>query len=280
MNVWRLKKYHLRKEPAGSSEASEGGQRLWIWGDGEEFYQRKLIEAFPGLGIVSVKGAKSSGYTWCARVDRAAPEIISGIEACLQAFNRTLCIESSLDECFALGWHSKPGKPGKPELTTLGQWISMAKSYDVDPDSRGSLPVAGLIAEQMAEFVRRHPLYRFSDGIVAALASNPEKAFDLPSSLAGMLSADCGIPFWDQALFKIRRTAQMKFCPTLEDKLDNVTGSVGVVREWVEGRKLILLDDILESGATLNETARALREGGAAGIYGLAATKTLKRAFS
>jgi predicted amidophosphoribosyltransferase len=178
-----------------------------------------------------------------------------------------------------LSWHSKPGKPGKPALTALGDLVHLAKSYDLNPDSAGSLPAAGLIAEQMVEFVRRHPLYRHSEGIVAALPSNPEKAFDLPHELAKLVSEDTSIPFLDAALVKKRRTAQMKCCPVLADKLDNITDSVGVREGGAAGKNLILIDDILESGATIQETAQALSRAGARRICGLVATKTLRCTF-
>jgi predicted amidophosphoribosyltransferase len=114
---------------------------------------------------------------------------------------------------------------------------------------------------------------------VGALPSNPDKAFDLPQALANLVSEDTGIPFLHGALFKKRRTAQMKHCPSIADKLDNIADSVGVQADEVAGKNLILIDDILESGATLEETARALYQGGAKRIFGLVATKTLKRKF-
>ena len=214
------------------------------------------------------------------KLENAAGHEKDEIESCFQVFCRTLCLETSLDECFALSWHSKPGKPGKPALTALGDLIHLAKSYDLDADGAGSMPAAGLIAEQMIEFVRRHPLYRRSDGLLAVLPSNPDKVFDLPQTLAIQVSEDTGIPFLDGTLFKKRRTAQMKLCPSMADKMDNVADSVGVRTDEVGGKNLILIDDILESGATLEETARALYQGGAKRICGLIATKTLKRRFT
>ena len=44
------------------------------------------------------------------------------------------------------------------------------------------------------------------------------------------------------------------------------------VRESVENRQILLVDDIFTSGATMNEAARCLKEAGAAQVYGLALT--------
>lgn len=278
MNIWRLSQFCIQAEKSSLGESS-GRQRLWIWGKGSEAYQQALQRAFPSLNIQSVRETEFGSFDWLLDIESATAQDQAEIETCLYALCRTLLIESPLHECFALGWHSKPGRPGKPALTTLGNLVHRAKSYSLDPDSAGSLPAAGLIAEQMIEFIIRHPLYRQSDGLVAALPSNPDKAFDLPKMLAQLISKDLGLPFFSQALYKKRRTAQMKHCLSMADKLDNIADSVGVGESHVAGRHLILIDDILESGATLRETARALSQGGANCVVGLVATKTLRRTF-
>ena len=279
MNVWRLSRFSIQAETLTPSQSTER-RRLWIWGRGPEFYQQKLRSAFPALDLQPISGADLGSFDWLLKLECAADREKTEIESCLQVFCRTLCLETSLDECFALGWHSKPGRPGKPALTALGDLIHLAKSYDLNADGAGSLPVAGLVAEQMIEFVQRHPLYRHSDGLVAVLPSNPEKAFDLPLTMANQVSEDTGIPFLGSALFKKRRTAQMKHCLSMGDKLDNIVDSLGARANEIAGRNLILIDDILESGTTLAETARALYQGGANRICGLIATKTLKRRFT
>ena len=270
MKIHKLKKASLQRD----------GSSGWIWADGPLLFYEKLQRAYPHLVWERNTVVKSKGYSWCAQVSGAIPEAWDDLADFLLLLRRTLLIESSLDECFALGWHSKPGQPGKPALTVLGQWIHMAKSYNMGTDSPGSLPVAGLIAEQMVEFIGRHPIYRLCDGLVAALASNPEKTFDLPQILAERLEEDTGIPFLHEALTKTRPTAQMKYCPRREDKLDNIHGSIACRDASVAGKRILIVDDIIESGITLMETCRSLREAGATAVYGLAATKTLKNRFS
>ncbi len=278
MNVWRLSQFSIQAEKPSPSESTEH-RRLWIWGKGSEAYQPALQRAFPSLNFQPVQDAEIGFFDWLLDIAGVTAGEKAEIETCLFAMRRTLLIETPLDECFALSWHSKPGRPGKPALTTLGDLVHRAKSYGLDPNSAGSLPAAGLIAEQMIEFIIRHPLYRQSDGLVAALPSNPEKAFDLPQMLAQLISKDLGLPFFRQALYKKRRTAQMKHCLSMADKLDNIADSVGVGESHVTGRHLILIDDIFESGATLRETARSLYQGGAKCVVGLVATKTLKCTF-
>ncbi len=278
MRVRRLKGYRIA--PASAVEGSSEGAGWWIWVDGSQGYAEKLREAFANVDLDVHQNARSPRFSWCARLQDVTEETLREIRRCLHLFSRTLWIENELsDDCFALGWHSRAGSRGKPDYTALGQWVHAAKSYGSDPDSRGSVTFAGLIADQMVEFISRHPLYRCADAVVSVLPSNPDKTFDLPFFLAQRISEDNDITHLRYALYKKRRTAPMKYCLTLEDKWDNISGSVGVRTLEVAGKALILVDDIYESGVTLTETARALRESRVGCLRVLVATKTLKTNF-
>ena len=280
MRIHRLKKYRLTPESDPQEKELKSRGNWLIRADGPVLYFDKLKNAFPELSFEFIARAKGKSHSWGARISDVSAEQVSEVDRCLKLFCRTLCFETRLAEVFALGWHSKPGREGKPPLTTLGQWIHLAKSYSTQSDGIGNTTVADLIAEQMAEFIQRHPLYRNCDGILSVLPSNPDKTFDLPAYLASNLEENCGIPFIRKALFKNRLTAQMKYCPTLEDKLDNITDSISVRHNLVTGKRLLIIDDIFESGVTLSETMRVLQSAQATALYGLVATKTLKRKFS
>jgi predicted amidophosphoribosyltransferase len=51
------------------------------------------------------------------------------------------------------------------------------------------------------------------------------------------------------------------------ERLRNVRRSMRVDRSYdIAGARLLLIDDVMASGATLNEAARAIRSGGAASV--------------
>lgn len=75
---------------------------------------------------------------------------------------------------------------------------------------------------------------------------------------------------WLNALERIRPTMP-QWELTLELRRKNIKGAFKVTRpEWVQGKMLLVVDDILTSGFTLNEAARVLKRSGAKRVVGLA----------
>ena len=67
----------------------------------------------------------------------------------------------------------------------------------------------------------------------------------------------------------------MKDCETPQEKLDNVRGAFAVTPAAdFAGKSVLLIDDIYQSGFTINEVGNVIGEAGASQVLGLAATKT------
>jgi predicted amidophosphoribosyltransferase len=75
-------------------------------------------------------------------------------------------------------------------------------------------------------------------------------------------------------LQKTRATRPQKDMVTMEQKRRNVAGAYAVHSPSVKGQRILLIDDIYDSGATINECARVLKAAGANKIYALTLTKT------
>jgi len=88
------------------------------------------------------------------------------------------------------------------------------------------------------------------------------RGFNQSRELARLISARRGLPIWHDALVRVRRTTpQMRLARAA--RTENIRGAFAGRAELVAGRQLLLVDDIMTTGATLEECARALLHAGA-----------------
>jgi len=94
------------------------------------------------------------------------------------------------------------------------------------------------------------------------------RRFNQSAMLAAAVSAQSGVPIAGAALKRVKPTAQQVGLSRSE-RAQNVQGAFRVPAEGkaaVAGRRLIVIDDVLTSGATVDGCARALLRAGAANV--------------
>lgn len=99
-------------------------------------------------------------------------------------------------------------------------------------------------------------------------ARKRERGFNQSQILAQELSEATHIPALKKVLKRTRNTKdQTKLTP--EERIQNVKGAFDLKDpETVKGKRIILVDDVITTGATLGECARVLSEAGAKQIMG------------
>ena len=99
-----------------------------------------------------------------------------------------------------------------------------------------------------------------------------ERRFNQAAILANQVSRLTGIPVAPLALTRIKQTASQVGMTAAERKL-NVAGAFAVPkprRDSINGKHILLIDDVITTGATLDAAARALKSVGAARVDALA----------
>jgi adenine/guanine phosphoribosyltransferase-like PRPP-binding protein len=128
------------------------------------------------------------------------------------------------------------------------------------------------LVEHLLAFCAAHPELTNVDAVVPIPPSTP-RGFDPVGALAGALGTRLDRPVWP-VLTKTRPSAPQKEMRTLAQKQANVAGAFAL-KEQVHGKRLLVLDDLYDSGATLEETTRVLHQGGAVYVYVLTLTRTI-----
>jgi predicted amidophosphoribosyltransferase len=138
---------------------------------------------------------------------------------------------------------------------------------------RGERRLARDLAARWIDLIALHPEWPRADAIVPVPPSL-QREFDPVTLLAQSLAEQLKVPALVAALVKTRTTRPQKDMTALAQKQANVAGAFALKTD-VRGKRLILVDDLFDSGATLAEAARVLARGGAASVIVLTLTKTI-----
>ncbi|MCP4536733.1 MAG: RecQ family ATP-dependent DNA helicase [Chloroflexi bacterium] len=117
-----------------------------------------------------------------------------------------------------------------------------------------------------------HPTLTDVDAIVPVPLSTP-RDFDPVRTVAEVLGILLDRQIWP-VLVKTRSTAPQKDMYTLPQKRANVAGAFALQGQ-VRSKRLLVLDDLYDSGATLEQVTRILRRGGAAHVCVVTLTRTI-----
>lgn len=263
----QLGRFELRRNP------HSGDLRLLV--AGSTLYQGILKRAFPRVVVSHAFESQDERFHWGCYLKGVSDQDEVGLRLFCRLLQKAVFIHDDLDECFALGMHSERREDGTVGKAEFGELVYRSKPYNRTTHP-GSKVASRSLAERLARFVKAHPTYGRADLLVPVPPSNADKDFDLPTLLVQDMSSSSGVPCRIGVVRKARQTAPMKSCVTEAEKIRNVQGAYVVSSTPIRGRSVILVDDIYQSGATLNEVARSLRKAGAAEVLGLVATKTLK----
>jgi len=88
------------------------------------------------------------------------------------------------------------------------------------------------------------------------------RGFNQSREIARLIAARRGLPLWQEALVRVRRTVPQMTLER-EARAENIRGAFAARKEMLAGRRVLLVDDIMTTGATLEECARAMLGAGA-----------------
>jgi len=233
---------------------------------------------FPGTTVIKTSAKKSLLETEWETAFEIPKEGVSMdvLGAFLRLIKWTVTIQDNADDSHALYLHNLPHPTDDPynadwQRTRIGKLVRQAKSYS---PSSGSKPAASDLSKKAAFWIGKHPRYQRADIVVAAPPGNPEKSFDLPQFIAAHLCST-----FDLKLARCERTASGVPQKSIEQEPETLhANQAGKFKISTSLRRssVIAIDDLYQSGATMNELVRACRAAGATSVMALAASKTAR----
>jgi hypothetical protein len=136
----------------------------------------------------------------------------------------------------------------------------------------GDLEAIPALVDQSLALITEHPELAQVDAILPVPPSTP-RSTDPVSAFATVLAQRLELTMLP-ALIKIRQTSPQKELHNLAQKHANVAGAFGL-QSPIGGKRLLVVDDLFDSGATLEEITRLLQRAGAAKICVLTLTRTI-----
>lgn len=149
---------------------------------------------------------------------------------------------------------------------------ALIRSLKFDANRAAGEPLGILLAT----YARAVPLP--SDAMIIPIPLSPsrlrERGFNQAEILGRPLARALAIPFLGAAIQRVRHTKPQSEIGNAEERTANVSGCFYIPDPSViAGKNIILVDDVVTSGATLLEAARTLRSAGARRVIALAAAK-------
>ncbi len=78
------------------------------------------------------------------------------------------------------------------------------------------------------------------------------------------------INYYKDILIRIKPTKSQAKIEDKEKRKENITGAFKVIKKnFIKNKKILIIDDVFTTGATLEECAKVLKESGASNIYAL-----------
>jgi competence protein ComFC len=184
-------------------------------------------------------------------------------------------ITGQWDIGFALDFHTVSSdflgynQYGHPEFdtkrTALGELLYRAKN-------RGNKSVLGEIVTTVTDFVNSR---KWRIDLVIPVPPSRQRSFQPVISIAELLAESLGIPCFSDCVRKVKDTPELKNIYGYTERMNILRDAFVVSQDKVEGKNILLFDDLFRSGATMNAVSSALKDAGRANrIYALTLTRT------
>lgn len=189
-------------------------------------------------------------------------------------YNAQTRTNKAFDCGYSLSVHGRIHTDGEYERTGVGSLIYRAK-YQQDREAVNELALlmSQHIATRLAEMGEDAT---YIHAIIPAPPSNLDRSFQPVYEIAKLVAEHLGIRY-DEELVRKAQGSCVKQMEGYSSKYPYVRERLTVVDRRYQGKRLLVVDDIIDSGATLDAIAATLKDSGATSVYVMVATSTISK---
>ena len=166
-----------------------------------------------------------------------------------------------------VGYYPNGREKFDTKRTELGELVYQLKY-------QGKSAAAEPIAATMAKFLSDKPILLSHIDLVVPMPASTPRPTQPVNSIASKLAKKLKKTYSENSIQKTKKTGSLKDITDPEQRRDALDGAFEGDKAQLDGKRLLLVDDLYRSGATANAVALALIAGGASRVYFLAATRT------
>lgn len=234
-----------------------------------EVFSEVIDRAFPELDRIPWQSVEEGRcYTYIKNLSDTDFERVNNFLATLQHLVFLTPTEhlkqhftDELTEAYALDFNFQQGVQPLTR-TGVGDLEHLAK------DHQDGEAVAE-VARRLADVIRRHPTLSRADGIVA-MPRRPSSAFHLPEELVKQMGVNLNRPVG----LKLTKAEHDKLRTLPIDQKLAALAKVFTLGESVQGKTILIIDDLYQSGISAWSLAKFLKVSGASKVYALACVKS------
>lgn len=274
MITWKPRRYRLADFDRPLKAPGEFSQNSPDWNLSFPFAET-FVPAFEMVCKVDHIGFRSfpTGSRHYTFLKNVSDKKIEEIKNWFSIISQYVALRDCLGLSFALDYDKEDGDPNKPQ-TQIGSLRSRAKPYNAEATLE-TFSAADELAQACLDFLQKVQCYNSVDTLVAMPPSKPNKKFDLPTYLAIKIAKKWGKTNLSNAVWTVRERLPIKNL-ALEDKLQALENTIQVAPDVFKGKTVLIVDDLYQSGISINYVALLLLEAGAENVVGLACEKTCR----
>lgn len=268
---WKPRRMQLKTqwpEPLHEPKSEEENWRLILP------FCETFKNAFHSMCFVNSIGLREVSGRRCLTFFNDAKEnkdTLIQVQSWLDIIGPYVALRDGLALSFAIDYDREKGDPKRPS-TKIGKLRRRAKTYDAHPTS-DTYVAADELVRVCLNVLKEVSCYNSADVIVAMPPSKLNKPFDLPGYLAKGIAKGCSKINLSHSLRTVRERPPIKDCEW-KKKLNALKGTIELDPDSFKDKIVLLVDDLYQSGISINYVAMLLLEVGAKKVFGLTCEKT------